>query len=82
MMRKFQVIGWKTAPVLVFGSFLFSLAACSEIDQQAKIEKVYAGKKDARAYEGDKFKGDKAKWETAMAERSKTQNEYVKTDAK
>jgi hypothetical protein len=71
---------WKAAPVLVFTSLALGLSACGEIDQTAKIDKVYAGKKDSKAYEGTKFAGDKAKWESALVERSKTQNEYIRTD--
>jgi hypothetical protein len=71
---------WRAAPVLVFGSLVLGLSACGEIDQTAKIDKVYAGKKDSKAYEGTKFAGDKAKWESALVERSKTQNEYIRTD--
>lgn len=70
----------KAAPVLVFGALVLSLAACGEIDQTAKVDKVYAGKKDSKAYEGTKFAGDKTKWESALVERSKTQNEYIRTD--
>jgi len=72
----------KYATVVIAGTFVAGLAACGEIDQQAKVEKVYAGKKDEHAYDGAKFGGDKKKWETAMAERSKTQNEYLRTDRK
>ncbi len=71
---------WKSAPALVFVALVLGLAACGEIDQTAKIDKVYAGKKDSKAYEGAKFSGDKAKWESALVERSKTQNEYIRTD--
>jgi hypothetical protein len=71
---------WKAAPVLVFGILALGLSACGEIDQTAKVDKVYAGKKDSKAYEGTKFAGDKAKWESALVERSKTQNEYIRTD--
>ena len=60
----------------------FTLAACGEIDQTAKSEKVYAGKKDTRAAEGPLFGGDKKKWEAALAQRSTTQNEYIRTDVK
>jgi hypothetical protein len=70
----------KAPPVLVFAVLALGLTACGEIDQTAKIDKVYAGKKDSKAYEGTKFAGDKAKWESALVERSKTQNEYIRTD--
>jgi hypothetical protein len=57
------------------------LGACHEIPQDAP--KPYAGKEDTKAYAGDKFKGDKAAYEKALAERSRTQNEYLRTgDAK
>ncbi len=59
-----------------------TLAGCGEIDQKAKIEKVYAGKKDSRASDDPRFGGDRKKWETTLAERSKTQNEYLRTDVK
>ena len=58
------------------------LAACGEIDQTAKTEKVYAGKKDERAYDNKLFGNDKKKWETTLAQRSRTQNEYLRTDTK
>ena len=58
-----------------------ALAACHEIPQDAP--KPYAGKEDTKAYAGDLFKGDKAKYEKALATRAETQNEYLRTnDAK
>ena len=48
------------------------LAACSEIPQDAK---PYAGKTDTKHYAGDTFKGDKAKYEQALAKRANYQNE-------
>ena len=57
------------------------LAACHEIPQDAP--KPYAGKEDVKPYAGDLFKGDKAKFEQALAQRSQYQNEYLRTgDAK
>jgi hypothetical protein len=50
------------------------LAACHEIPQDAA--KPYAGKEDTKAYAGDMFKGDKAKYEAALADRAKFQNDY------
>jgi hypothetical protein len=61
---------------------LVGLLGCGEIDQKAKVDKVYAGKKDTRPADGDLFKGDKKKWESALAERNKNQNEYLRTSAK
>lgn len=79
-----HINGWKASPTLVFGAvaMCFGLTACSEVDQKAKSEKIYAGKKDSRAYEGEKFANDQKKWEAALAERSKTQNEYLRTDVR
>ena len=57
------------------------VAACHEIPQDAP--KPYAGKEDTKPYAGDLFKGDKAKYETTLAERANNQNEYLRTkDAK
>ena len=58
-----------------------SAAACGEIPQDAP--KPYAGKADTKAYASDAFKGDKAKYEEALAKRADFQNEYIRTgDAK
>lgn len=51
-----------------------ALAACTEVPQEAG--KSYAGKEDAKPYAGDMFKGDKAKWETALSMRNEGQNDY------
>ena len=59
-----------------------SLVACGEIDQTSKTEKVYAGKKDTHAYDNKLFGNDKKKWEATLAQRSNTQNEYLRTDVK
>jgi hypothetical protein len=53
------------------------LAACHEIPQNAA--KPYAGKEDVKPYAGDRFKGDKARFEQTLAERSNYQNEYLRT---
>lgn len=63
-------------------ALVVGLVACSETDQTAKTEKVYAGKKDGRAYDNKLFVNDKKKWEATMAARSRTQNEYLRTDTK
>ena len=52
-------------------------AACTEVPQEPGKE--YAGKLDQKAYAGDNFKGDKAKWEQALAARTNNMNEYVRT---
>jgi hypothetical protein len=52
-------------------------AACNEIPQDAA--KPYAGKEDTKPYAGDLFKGDKAKYESTLATRADTQNEYLRT---
>lgn len=72
--------GW--ASTVVFAVLAVSLSACGEVDQTAKTEKVYAGKKDAYAYDGKLFGNDKKKWEASLAQRSRTQNEYLRTDTK
>lgn len=54
-----------------------ALAACHEIPQDAP--KPYAGKEDTKAYAGDRFNGDKAKFEKALADRAQNENEYLRT---
>ena len=70
----------RIAGALTCGAVALGLAACGEIDQQAKTEKIYAGKKDTRAFESEKFGNDRAKWEAALAQRNRTQNEYLRTE--
>jgi len=66
---------------LVAAAAALALASCGEIPQDAA--KPYAGKDDTKAYAGDMFKGDKAKYEQTLAKRADYQNEYVRTgDAK
>lgn len=48
-------------------------AACSETPRE--VGKQYAGKEDQKPWAGDQFKGDKAKWQQALAERNRGQNE-------
>ena len=67
---------------VVCATFACGLVACGEIDQTAKTEKVYAGKKDEHAYDNKLFGNDKQKWEATLAQRSRTQNEYLRTDVK
>ena len=67
--------------ILVIPIVSLGLAACGEIPQDAA--KPYTGKEDTKAYAGDVFKGDKQKYEQALAKRADYQNEYVRTgDAK
>jgi hypothetical protein len=54
-----------------------ALAGCHEIPQDAP--KPYAGKEDTQSYAGDLFKGDKAKYEKALAARAQYQNEYLRS---
>ncbi len=68
--------------IALIGAGVLALSACGEIDQKAKVEKVYAGKKDTRASDDTRFGGDRKKWETTLAERSKNQNEYLRTETK
>ncbi len=67
---------------LVAAMLGMALGACGEINQTAKTEKIYAGKKDTRASDSALFGGDRKKWEATLAQRSNTQNEYLRTDVK
>ena len=55
------------------------LAACGEIPQDSA--KPYAGKADTQAYADDRWKGDKAKYEKALADRTKYQDDYQRSRA-
>ena len=55
------------------------LGGCTEVAQEPG--KSYAGKEDAKPYAGDQFKGDKAKWEQALAARNDRQNDYARMPA-
>ena len=66
-------MGWmERLPALVAGCLV--LAACTEIPQDAP--KPYAGKEDTKAYAGDRWKGDKEKFDKALAERARFQDDY------
>jgi hypothetical protein len=54
-----------------------ALAGCTELSQESA--RSYMGKEDAKPYAGDQFKGDKQKWEQALATRANSQNEYLRT---
>jgi len=61
---------------LIIGAAALWLAACGEIPQDAA--KPYAGKDDTKAYAGDLFKGDKAKYEQSLAERAIYQDDNAR----
>lgn len=79
MMGEISKIARKATPLLGF-MVMAGLTGCGEVDQKVKSEKIYAGKKDERAYDGAKFGGDQKKWEAALAKRNETQNEYLRAD--
>jgi hypothetical protein len=66
-MRKLTAAAAAFAAAAVF-------AGCTEVAQEPG--KSYAGKADDKAYAGDQFKGDKAKWEQSLASRADMQNDY------
>ena len=63
--------------ILWAAALALAVSACHEIPQDAA--KPYAGKEDTQAYAGDLFKGDKQKYEQALAQRAQFQNEYNRT---
>ena len=63
--------------VLIAMAAAMALAACNELPQDSA--KTYAGKEDTKAYAGDRFKGDKQKYEGTLAERANFQNEYIRS---
>ena len=66
-MRKLTAAAAAFAAAAVF-------TGCTEVAQEPG--KSYAGKEDSKPYAGDEFKGDKAKWEQALAARAENQNDY------
>ena len=66
-MRKLTAFAAALAAAAVF-------TGCTEVAQEPG--KSYAGKEDSKPYAGDEFKGDKAKWEQALAARAEQQNDY------
>jgi len=57
------------------------LSACGEYSQVASYKPGnYQGKSDTRPWEGGKFAGDKAAWESALNSRNQGQNEYKKAN--
>ncbi len=65
---------------ILIAAAALALAACHEVPQEPG--KVYAGKEDAKAYAGDLFKGDKDKFEKALAARAQNQNDYARMQHK
>lgn len=56
---------------------ILGLSACGERPQIVQYQQgKYQGKADTRPWEGPAFKGDKAAWEAALANRNQGQNEY------
>ena len=53
-----------------------ALVGCHEIPQDAA--KPFAGPAETKGYSADRFKGDRAAYEKALAERAETQNEYLR----
>jgi hypothetical protein len=68
-MRKLTAFAAALAAAAVF-------TGCTEVAQEPG--KSYAGKEDSKPYAGDEFKGDKAKWEASLAQRSKGQDDYAR----
>jgi hypothetical protein len=58
---------------------LLLLAGCNEIPQDAA--KPYAGRADTKPYADDLWKGDKEKFDKALADRSKFQDDYTQSRA-
>jgi hypothetical protein len=67
--------------VAIAGSLLFALAACSERPQVAQYKQgTYQGKPDTPPYQNERFNGDKAAWDRAVATRAQAQNEYKRVN--
>jgi hypothetical protein len=69
----------KLAAVAAAFAAAAAFTGCTEVAQEPG--KSYAGKLDDKPYAGDQFKGDKAKWEQALAARNQSQNDYSRAMA-
>lgn len=73
-MRKLLIAG-------VMASVAVFVSACSEPDQSARYaEGQYSGKTDAQPWTSAAFNGDKAKWDHATSQRTRNQNEYLRSN--
>ena len=71
----------RIAALMVLGSLLVGVAACSERSQVVNYKQgSYQGKPDTPPYQNAPFNGDKAAWERAVATRAQGQNEYKRTN--
>jgi hypothetical protein len=61
------------AKLILAAAATLLVAACGEAPRD--VAKQYAGKEDQKPWAGDQFKGDKAKWQQALAARNEMQNE-------
>jgi hypothetical protein len=71
----------RIAALVLVGSLLLGIAACSERSQVVQYKQgTYAGKPDTPPYQNAPYNGDKAAWERAVATRAQAQNEYKRTN--
>lgn len=65
--------------LIVAAGTLALLAGCGE-QQSVTVYKQgqYQGKPDTRPWDNDRFKNDRAAWETAIKARNGNQNEYMR----
>ena len=71
----------RIAALMVLGSLLVGVAACSERSQVVNYKQgSYQGKPDTPPYQNAPFNGDKAAWDRAMTQRAQGQNEYKRTN--
>jgi hypothetical protein len=62
--------------ILIAAVTVLFAGACHEIPQNAK--KPFAGEKARELYSGERFESDKARFESALANRAQHQNEYLR----
>jgi hypothetical protein len=67
--------------IAIVGALLLVVGACSERPQVAQYKQgTYQGKPDTPPYQNERFNGDKAAWDKAVATRAQAQNEYKRTN--
>jgi len=71
----------KLMRIFIAAATVLLVGACHETPQNAV--KSFAGKEETQLYHDSSFKGDKVRFEKALAARAQKQNEYVRMgDAK
>ena len=67
---------------LMLTALLLLVAGCERPQKVAYKDGHYAGKPDTPAWDGPRFKGDRAEWQRVIKARNLRQNEYERTSGR